>query len=294
MARVEFGARVARIIGAAALALTLTACETVESLNPMNMFTDKGPKSDIGPDQPAEVLFNDGLARLEKKQYDGAAKKFSELDKQYPYSSWSRKALILTTFSHYESGEYDDAIASGRRFVQLYPSDNDAAYAQYLVGMSYYNQIPDVTRDQERTERALLALDEVSRKWPRSEYASDAKQRVTVARDQLAGKEMDVGRYYLKQRNYTGAVNRFREVLVRYQTTRHVEEALMRISEAYMALGIVAEAQTAAAVLGHNFPESPWYKDAYTLLQSGGTEPREAQGSWISKQFRGFTRSAGL
>ena len=160
--------------------------------------------------------------------------------------------------------------------------------------MSYFNQIPDVTRDQERTERALIALDEVSRKWPQSEYAADAKQRVLVARDQLAGKEMDVGRYYLKQRNFTGAVNRFREVLVRYQTTRHVEEALMRITEAYMALGIVAEAQTAAAVLGHNFPESPWYKNAFDLLQSGGTAPREDQGSWISKQFRGFTRSVGL
>jgi tetratricopeptide (TPR) repeat protein len=172
-------------------------------------------------------------------------------------------------------GDYDDAISTGRRFVQLYPADADAAYAQYLVGMSYYNQIPDVTRDQERTEKALIALDEVVRKWPKSEYANDAKQRVMVARDQLAGKEMDVGRYYLKQRNYTGAVNRFREVLVRYQTTRHVEEALMRIAEAYMALGIVPEAQTASAVLGHNFPDSPWYKNAYDLLQSGGTAPRE-------------------
>lgn len=294
MFRVGIGARGVRVVAAAVLALSLAGCETMESMNPLTMFSDKGPKSDIGKEEPAEVLFNDGLARLEKKQYEQAAKKFQELDKQYPYSSWSRKALILTTFAHYESGDYDDAIANGRRFVQLYPADQDAAYAQYLVGMSYYNQIPDVTRDQERTERALIALDEVGRKWPKSEYAADAKQRVLMARDQLAGKEMDVGRYYLKQRNYTGAVNRFREVLVRYQTTRHVEEALMRIAEAYMALGIVPEAQTAAAVLGHNFPESPWYKDAYTLLQSGGTEPRENSGSWISKQFRGFTRTAGL
>lgn len=294
MARVGIGAQVKRFSVAAVLALSVSACETVADYNPLNLFNEKGPKSDLGPDQPAEVLFNDGLGRLEKKQYDGAAKKFAELDKQYPYSNWSRKALILTTFAHYESRDYDDAIASGRRFVQLYPADADAAYAQYLVGMSYYNQIPDVTRDQDRTERALIALDEVSRKWPTSEYANDAKQRVMVARDQLAGKEMDVGRYYLKQRNFTGAVNRFREVLVRYQTTRHVEEALMRITEAYMALGIVPEAQTAAAVLGHNFPESPWYKNAFDLLQSGGTEPRENQGSWISKQFRGFTRTVGL
>ncbi|MCA0422886.1 MAG: outer membrane protein assembly factor BamD [Proteobacteria bacterium] len=294
MVRVGFGARSARFVVAAALAVALSACETMESMNPLAYFTDKGPKSDIGKEEPAEVLFNDGLARLDKKQYEPAVKKFAELDKQYPYSSWSRKALVLTTFASYENGDYDEAIASGRRFVQLYPADQDAAYAQYLVGMSYYNQIPDITRDQERTERAMLALDEVGRKWPKSEYAADAKQRVLMARDQLAGKEMDIGRYYLKQRNYTGAVNRFREVLVRYQTTRHVEEALYRISEAYMALGIVPEAQTAAAVLGHNFPESPWYKDAYTLMQSNGTEPRESSGSWISKQFRNFTRTASL
>lgn len=296
MARAGMSAQVLRVAAAAFLALTVSACESVSdlNLNPLTMFENKGPKSDIGKEEPAEVLFNDGLGRLERKQYDGAAKKFAELDKQYPYSNWSRKALILTTFANYESGEYDEAIASGRRFVQLYPADQDAAYAQYLVGMSYFNQIPDITRDQERTERALIALDEVSRKWPQSEYANDAKQRVLVARDQLAGKEMDIGRYYLKQRNYTGAVNRFREVLVRYQTTRHVEEALMRIAEAYMALGIVPEAQTASAVLGHNFPESPWYKNAFDLLQSGGTAPRESQDSWISKQFRGFTRTVGL
>lgn len=294
MTRVGSGALAAKWVAAAALAMSMAACDTLEKANPLNFFDDKGPKSDIGPDQPAEVLFNDGLGRLEKKQYEPAAKKFAELDKQYPYSNWSRKALILTTFARYENGDYDDAIASGRRFVQLYPADSDAAYAQYLVGMSYYNQIPDVTRDQERTERALIALDEVARKWPKSEYANDAKQRVMVARDQLAGKEMDIGRYYLKQRNYTGAVNRFREVLVRYQTTRHVEEALMRIAEAYMALGIVPEAQTAAAVLGHNFPDSPWYKNAYDLLQSGGTEPRESSDSWISRQFKGFSRTVGL
>lgn len=294
MTRFGFGGRVVRLAAAMIVGLSLAGCETIENLNPLNALVDKGPKSDIGPDQPAEVLFNDGLGRLEKKQYPEAAKKFVELDKQYPYSSWSKKALLLQTFANYEAGDYDDAISTGRRYVQLYPTDADAAYAQYLVGMSYYNQIPDVTRDQERSEKALIALDEVVRKWPKSEYATDARQRAMVARDQLAGKEMDVGRYYLKQRNYTGAVNRFREVLVRYQTTRHVEEALMRITEAYMALGIVSEAQTAAAVLGHNFPDSAWYKDAYKLLETGGTQPREDSGSWISKQFRGFTRSVGL
>lgn len=291
MTRFGLTARSFKFVAVAALGLTLTACETVSNLNPLGLFEDKRPKSDIGVEQPAETLYNQGLARLEKKQYDGAAKSFAELDKQYPYSEWTKKALILQTFSHYEGGDYDDAIGTGRRFVQLFPTEKDAAYAQYLVGMSYYRQIPDITRDQERSEKALIALDEVYRRWPNSEYASDARQRALVARDQLAGKEMEVGRYYLKQRNYTGAVNRFREVIVRYQTTRHVEEALMRIAEAYLSLGIVHEAESAGAVLGHNFPDSSWYKDTYVLLQSRGTAPRESGDSWISRAFRGFTRS---
>ena len=285
MIRAGLGMRGLRFAAAAAIGLSVSACET---FNPLAMFEDRGPKSDIGVEQPAEVLYNDGLGRLEKKQFEQAAKKFAELDKQYPYSQWSRKALIMQTFSHYEGGDYDDAIGVGRRFVALYPTDPDAPYAQYLVGMSFYRQIPDITRDQERSEKALIALDEVARKWPKSEYAADARQRVLVARDQLAGKEMDIGRYYLKQRNYTGAVNRFREVVARYQTTRHVEEALMRLSEAYLSLGIVGEAQTAAAVLGHNFPDSQWYKDSYTLLQTGGYEPAVSDGSWISKTFKSF------
>jgi len=161
--------------------------------------------------------------------------------------------------------------------------------------MSHFNQIPDVTRDQERSEKALAALQELVDRYPKSEYVADARQRMQVARDQIAGKEMEVGRFYLQRRNYTGAINRFRDVVAKYQTTRHVEEALARLTEAYLAMGIVPEAQTAAAVLGHNFPDSPWYKDSYALLQSGGLAPREDQGSWISRAFRGLTgvRTAG-
>ncbi len=158
------------------------------------------------------------------------------------------------------------------------------------MGMSYFNQIPDATRDQERTELAIKAMEELITKYPKSEYVVDAREKILVARDQLAGKEMNVGRYYLQQRNYTGAVNRFRDVITKYQTTRHVEEALMRLTEAYMALGITNEAQTAAAVLGHNFPDSRWYKDAYVLLESGGLAPREDRASYISRAFQGFTR----
>jgi outer membrane protein assembly factor BamD len=271
------------------LALPLAACESLSSGNPFgNLFGQQKATSDLAPDEPAEKLFNDGLARLQAQNFDAAAKRFAEVDKQYPYSSWSRRGLLLQTFARYENRDYDEAVNHGRRFVQLYPTDKDAAYAQYLVGMSYFNQIPDVTRDQERTERALLAMDELIRKWPNSEYVNDAKQRVAVARDQLAGKEMEIGRFYLERRNFPASVNRFREVLVKYQTTRHSEEALMRLTEAYMAMGITPEAQTAAAVLGHNFPDSQWYRDAYALLESGGLQPRENRGSWISRAFRGL------
>jgi outer membrane protein assembly factor BamD len=284
-----------RGLAVAIVALPLAGCETVSSaVSSINPFGAAKSSSDIAKDEPAEVLFNDGLARLEGRNYDGAARKFAELDKQYPYTNWSKRSLLLQTYANYENRAYEDAISNGKRFVQLYPADKDAAYAQYLVGMSYFNQMPDVTRDQERAARALLAMDELINKWPQSEYSTDARTRVAAARDQLAAKEMDIGRYYLERRNYPGAVNRFREVLTKYQTTRHTEEALLRITEAYMSIGVVQEAQTAAAVLGHNFPESQWYKDAYKLLQSGGLEPRENQDSWISRAFRGFRRGVGL
>jgi outer membrane protein assembly factor BamD len=286
---------VVRFALAAVLALSLSACETVSStVSSFNPFASAKSSSDLAADEPAEVLFNDALARLQSRNYDGAARKFAEVDKQYPYTNWSRRGLLLTTYSHFENRNYEDAIANGRRYVSLYPADKDAAYAQYLVGMSYFNQIPDVTRDQERSARALLSMDELIRRYPQSEYVPDARQRVAVARDQLAGKEMDVGRYYLEKRNFPGAVNRFREVLTKYQTTRHTEEALLRITEAYLSMGITGEAQTAAAVLGHNFPDSPWYKDAFKLLENGGLSPQENQESWISRQFRNFRRGVGL
>ena len=272
--------------------LGLAGCDTLSSLNPF----DKSEKytMEIVPEVPAEQIYDQGLGRLKRRDYEGAAKKFTDLDKQYPYSDWGRKALIMQAYSQYEGQSYDDAIATSRRYLQLHPSSQDAAYAQYLLAMSHYNKIPDVTRDQESAEKALQALQELVDRYPKSEYVSDARFKITVTRDQIAGKEMNVGRYYLERRNYTGAINRFRDVVSKYQTTRHVEEALMRLTEAYMALGITHEAQTAAAVLGHNFPDSPWYKDAHALLTKGGLEPREQSGSWLSRIFRGFrTASAG-
>jgi len=255
----------------------------VAALGACSMF-----EKDAGiPDEPADKLYNEGLFLLNnKKDAKNAAKKFEEVDRQHPYSEWARKSLLMTAYSNYEAGNYDDTISAAKRYVALHPGSPDAAYAQYLIGSSYFDQIPEISRDQGRTERAVEALEEVARKYPGSEYAAAAKRKIDIARDQLAGKELDVARYYMKKHDYTGAINRFKIVVTRYQTTRHVEEALLRLTEAYLSLGIVDEAQTSAAVLGHNFPDSQWYKDAYELVQSRGLKPSENKGSWISRAFK--------
>jgi outer membrane protein assembly factor BamD len=266
----------ARLAAVALMAIALGACSLFD-------------KDVVVPDEPADKLYNEGLFLLNnKKDYKGAAKKFEEVDRQHPYSEWARKSLIMSAFAYYEAGAYDDCINSARRYVTLHPGSPDAAYAQFLIGASHFDQMPEISRDQERTEKAVQSLEEVARKYPNTEYAVSAKRKIEIARDQLAGKEMDIGRQLLNTRNYTGAINRFKVVVTRYQRTRHVEEALLRLTEAYMALGIVEEAQTSAAVLGHNFPDSRWYKDAYALMQSRGLQPNENKGSWISQAFKKF------
>jgi outer membrane protein assembly factor BamD len=242
-------------------------------------------KTEFADDQPAGALYNQGLAYMNEGKLGDAVKSFDEVDRQHPYSEWARKALLMSAFANYRRGRSDETIQAARRFLTLYPGSPDAAYAQYLIGGSYFNQIPDVTRDQDATRRAMAALEEIIARYPDSEYADDARQKLIVARDQLAGKEMQIGRYYLERREYIAAINRFRVVVTDYQDTRHVEEALERMVEANLAMGLTGEAQTAAAVLGHNFPDSPWYQDAYKLLQSGGLEPREDRGSWLSQLF---------
>ena len=244
---------------------------------------------DYVPENPADSLYNQGLYLLNTKQdYKEAAKKFDEVDRENPYSEWARKALLMSAYAYYQAEMYDDCVNSAKRYVALHPGSPDAAYAQYLIRSSYYDQILDVSRDQARADKAIDALQEVVRKYPNSEYAIQAKKKIEMARDQLAGKEMQVGRYYLDHRDFIGAINRFKVVVTQYQTTRHVEEALARLTEDYMAMGIVSEAQTAAAVLGHNFPDSTWYKDAYNLVKSGGVEPKENTSSYISKAFKKF------
>jgi outer membrane protein assembly factor BamD len=230
-------------------------------------------------------LYNDGLADLKSGSYKAANKKFAEVERQHPYSKWATQAILMQAFSSYQNNAYDDAIDAGKRFIALHPGHKDTAYAYYLVAISEYEQIADVRRDQSRTARAVEALDEVARRFPDSRYAADAQQKAAIGRDQLAAKEMEVGRYYMKKKSYLAGINRFKKVVTDYQTSTHTPEALYRLAEGYMALGVVSEAQTAAAVLGHNYPNSEWYKDAYTLVSSDGKAPVASSSSWISRVF---------
>jgi len=235
---------------------------------------------------PADQLYNEGLANMNAGRMGEAVKKFDSVDRQHPYSEFARKSLVMGAFAQYRQGNYDESVNAAKRYVSLYPSSPDAAYAQYIIGLSYHRQIRDVTQDQKEARRTIEAMDELVQRWPESEYVEDAKAKMRFARDQLAGKEMQVGRYYLERREYIAAMKRFRVVVESYSNTRHVEEALARLVEGYYAMGLASEAQTAAAVLGHNYPDSQWYKDSYALLQTGGLQPRENTGSWLSKAGR--------
>lgn len=239
-------------------------------------------------DVPADQLYNESLVLLNDGDYKQAMVKLQEVDRLHPYSEYARKSMVMLAYAYYQRGQYEEAINSAQRFLALYPGHEDAPYAQYIIANSYFRQIPEISRDQAMTQRALAAMDELVRNYPDSEYASDARHKIQVTRDQLAGKDMEVGRYYLERKDYLAAINRFRVVVEQYQQTRHIEEALFRLTEAYYALGIIPEAQTAAAVLGHNFPDSRWYKDAYSLLKTGGYEPSENKQSWISRAFEGI------
>jgi len=217
-------------------------------------------------ERPVEELYNDAVDYLQTGNYEAAAREFGEVERQHPYSQWATRAQIMAAYAYYEDTAYDESIFAADRFIQLHPGHKDVAYAYYLIGQSYYERISDVKRDQRMTELAQDAFREVLRLFPDSEYGRDAKLKLELTEDHLAGKEMDIGRWYQQREEYVGAINRFRAVIIGYQTTSHVPEALMRLVESYMTLGVVGEAQNAAAVLGYNFPGSPWYEDAYALL----------------------------
>ncbi len=235
----------------------------------------------------AEVakLYNEGLADLTGGQNKSAIKKFAEVERKYPYSSFATKAILMQAYASYQAGKWDDTVVAANRFVTLHPGHRDTGYAYYLIAVSNYNKISNTKRDQSATVQALASLEEVAQRYPGTPYAADAAQKAIVARDHLAGKEMDVGRFYFGKKSYLAGINRFKRVVTEYRNTSQTPEALYRLAEGYMALGILSEAQTAAAVLGHNYPDSEWYKDAYQLVSSDGQAPVQDQESWISKAF---------
>jgi outer membrane protein assembly factor BamD len=267
-------------------ALALACCLALVSLQGCASFGDFfGSKKDVPP-EPPEKIYADADGYLSKKKYADAAVKFEEVDKFHPYAPQARRALVMQAWALYKAQKYADAISAARRYTTMHPGTKEAALAQHIIATSFYEDISDPNRDQSAAKNAVQEYKVLLQRYPDSEYAKQAQNRLRLSMEALAAAEMNVGRYYLKQNNHLAAINRFKVVVTDYQTTAHVEEALMRLTEAYMLLGITNEAQTAAAVLGHNFPNSPWYKDSYALLRNDGLTPKADQGSWISKAWK--------
>lgn len=225
-------------------------------------------------------LYNVAVDALEDENYRVAARMFDEVERQHPYSAWATKAQLMAGFAHYQANNYDEAVIALDRFIQLHPGHKDVAYAYYLRALSFYERISDVSRDQNTTERALESLQEVVRRFPDSTYARDARLKVDLTRDHLAGKEMAVGRYYLTRGHHLAAINRFRRVIDEYQTTTHTPEALHRLVESYLALGMIDEAKKTASVLGYNYPGSEWYTDSYAIVAGGGPRQQAQRSIW--------------
>jgi outer membrane protein assembly factor BamD len=237
-------------------------------------------------ERPVEQIYADAWKKIKDHSWEDAAKQFDEVERQHPYSIWARRAMLMSAFCYYQANKYTDAINTAEQYISLHPGSKEVSYAFYLKAMSLYEQIVDVNRDQTDTEQALTALQDVVQRFPNTEYARDAQLKVDLTLDHIAGKEMEVGRYYLTRGDYIGAINRFKVVVSRYQRTSQIAEALERLTEAYYALGIYSEAQTAAAVLGANYPGSPWYQDAYDLLVTHNMRPNLDKSSWLARQFK--------
>jgi len=230
-------------------------------------------------------IYNEAGEYLDDEQYRYAAAMFDEVERQHPYSAWARRAQLMSSYSYYMANKYEDAILAAERFLALHPGNKDAPYAYYLIALSYYEQVSDVGRDQKMTEQALEALQEVVRRYPRSDYAKDARLKIELTRDHLAGKEMEIGRFYLERKHELAAIGRFRTVVEKYGTTTHVPEALHRLTESFLALGLVEEAQRSAAVLGHNYPSSKWYKYSYALLKDRKLKPADSGRGWFGRMW---------
>jgi len=241
-----------------------------------------GGNKDAYIEKPVDDLYNQAMDQMVEERYAPAAQSFQQVESQHPYSVWATKSQLMSAYALYEAGNYNEAIIAADRFIQLHPGNRDVAYAYYLKAISYYVQIVDVGRDQKTTELALKALDDVVRRFPDTRYARDAKLKLAFTRDHLAGKEMEIGRYYLTRGQYLAAMNRFKRVIDNYQTTTHVPEALERLVECDLALGLTNEAKRNAAVLGYNYPGSEWYGDAYAMLK-GTPEPDAQSQGWLSR-----------
>jgi outer membrane protein assembly factor BamD len=279
------------MVSRATVAAAVTAC--VVALSACSLFNSSNSSGDNADDEdakyverPVEQIYAEAWKNIRGRAWEDAAKQFAEVERQHPYSIWARRAMLMSAYCFYEANKYTDAISTADQFIELHPGSQEVAYAFYLKAMSLYEQIVDVGRDQTNTEQALTALQDVVQRFPNTEYARDALLKIDLTQDHLAGKEMEVGRYYLTRGDYIGAINRFRVVVERYQRTPQIAEALERLTEAYYAMGITTEAQTAAAVLGANYPGSRWYQDAYDLLVSHNLRPEANPDSWISRLFK--------
>ncbi len=237
-------------------------------------------------ERPVEQLYQDAAARLENKRWDEAIELFAEVERQHPYSSWARRAMLMRAFARYQTNDYDEAVEALDQFITLHPGNKDAPYAYYLKAMCFYERISDVGRDQKNTDDAVKALNDVINRYPDTEYARDSRLKRDLTFDHLAGKEMYIGRYYLKQHKHIAAINRFKYVVANYQTTDHAPEALHRIVEAYLQVGIVEEARAAAAVLGHNYPGSRWYEDTHRLFKKNGLIDKEGMPVAVVRKAR--------
>lgn len=267
------------------IALTMSACST---------FGGNKKEKLAYVERPAEQIYRQGFEEMEQRDWDRAKLFFNEVERQHPFSKWARRAMLMTAYANYKATDYEEAVATAQRFIGLHPGSDSAPYAYYLIAMSYYDQIYDVGRDQETTVNAEAALQQVVRRYPESDYAADARLKLELTHDHLAGKEMAVGRFYLKQNQQLAAIGRFKNVVRDYETTSQTEEALHRLVEAYVGLGIIGEAKMVGSVLGYNHPTSPWYADSYKLLAEYGVnldeevqKPRE-RGYWSRLKERLF------
>ncbi|MBK6703946.1 MAG: outer membrane protein assembly factor BamD [Caulobacteraceae bacterium] len=242
-------------------------------------------------DEPATLLYNRAADALDRGRYPRAITMFEEVERQHPYSSWARRAMLMEAYTHYQAQAYDDSIEDAQRFISLHPGNSDAPYAYYLIAICHFERIMDVGRDQGTTERALAALNDVVRRYPDSPYARDSRLKLDMVYDQLAGKEMAIGRFYLERDQHLAAINRFRNVIENenFQRTTHVPEALHRLVESYLSVGMTEEAQRMASILGYNFPGSEWYQRTYALMTEEGVAPvavEEAERrGWLRRTF---------